>query len=1830
MPPPCLFLVPDDRPIDITTYGSDSTGTPELKTTDLPKSIEVQALNERGKEVVDLFAFVELTILYKGHGKQTWEQVSPDGGILSYYIDYSKSSASKAASSSAGGASAHYYFALTGKPHMLQRPGQYKLTVQSFDHTGHKSAPKELLIKVVPGEPNYLKATWITRPEGALDHSRALPAVRLVALDALKTPLAWTPGTIRSLKCEVTVPNSAITTFGTEQGAGEGQVLEGAQYLKAKEERDTDGNPELHVYVTLPPPSQPLSEECQIDLSFSAFDPELTSDDVISTSLNAGAPKQLRLVDEEGFKALLEPKPKPGVFQSVDPHRGLQRDLKVELLAQGQATDPPRRCVYKGAANADAANSPWAEILTPQRILLSKVRFAADGSCVFPADTVKLMGGRTADPSIKYGEDLKLLVVCTDGAGHRKLDDDGKELVLELPPFRLVQRCLRLDRFNQVEVDDNSEAQEVFFGDKVLIEVAAISKDFLETKEDWRKKGIRLNVVGDVQIAYSSPQHGTFTCGEARKTLVKGRMKLEVAVPAKAGENHLDAPYYLDVVLTGEMIAPETSGKHQTRIKLRCLPPRKAPSHLALVHPEPPSPAEPPISEEAPAEAAPLVVMDGDTFGFDVQVLDGNDDGVSKTTYGWSLRLALEDAEAGGAASPVGHVLSGSLRANVSRTGVATFEGIGIELSSRSTTDVEVPLQIVLHAIPPRGRVAAPANGQATVADKPLPIVLPLAVIVKPSRKCTELQLSLPAGLTPSQLPTLQLAAPPAAAAAAASEQAGNRTSKRSKRNRGANAAAAASSSSPIPAAAAAEPPAPQREYELVGHTASRVEGIVVRACSLAGDLDPSEVDLIFDGLPELLECDDEGEGLRLPALLLPEQASPGIRIAIVDRKSGVSVPLTVKVRPDTRDKKSLQWVLKGPPNASVDRCWHDHFEVSLVEKKGNHENAVSLEEAGLTEGDVLLRVREQQSGEFCNVAFGALVAETRKGLARSVTVTALSADMDPLAKKPQDSIEMRVDLVAGPPHSVRIMPEELRLRNCEPLPDVSIRLYDQWGNCSGGKITARISASELLTQDLATPFAVCSATGDDGTANFSLADRRLQLATETFGAPLGSLQRHFILKLSDPPNLPDAELSIVLTAGKHPVKISCSSTGIERCVAREITLGSLELSFIAEDASSVPKDEALGLVKRLSIKYREQLTLAAPWVAMPLDVKPADVDENGKVTVALGVWPGPSRPGSFALAVAVDAADAAESQLPPLPPVKECFVTLTLTAGKAHGLRMGEPSGVKMELPPSMEVGDALRYAGVQQAKQPDGTFVAERPVRIFCVDECGNPVAFPSKTSISAMVIADPTSGAAPAAAASSEAPSLPCFDPPLQGIDVSGRVSFQLPATRIVGGSSARVFARIYFDSSFSPGSRCSACAGTELCEGCDATIGVKHALMYHADRLDSETQKLQGEIDDLAQKQTKLKDELADVMRQLQAQQRSSSAARARVAGAESTIFRCQARINANRQQLTGCLSTLPHVNNRTDAGIPNGCAWDCIRRDGLTNAVYGVPAELGRVQAVDVANCIAKLIGARMLNIYATDEHTVDQVLIPAVKNRGCFYDIRAVMDPWVRRSRYNGDVSRDPQKLLAGAQWETPMKLDPVMRTPLPAHYGCLGYAVNLIHIEEQHAEEVRCSIFFPLLGQALLFEAIEGLLRFKHDHPNVPKTLMSLCGHMVKSDGARQGGGGGSGASIPRTGFCGVPQNVQALDPRFQRAQRLGGEVQDTETDLVAATRIKTDSEGELRRAEGQVGLLTTRKRELEDRINAADTNIQQKQRELESIKRKREQEQEQGLPAAKKARKK
>jgi len=319
------------------------------------------------------------------------------------------------------------------------------------------------------------------------------------------------------------------------------------------------------------------------------------------------------------------------------------------------------------------------------------------------------------------------------------------------------------------------------------------------------------------------------------------------------------------------------------------------------------------------------------------------------------------------------------------------------------------------------------------------------------------------------------------------------------------------------------------------------------------------------------------------------------------------------------------------------------------------------------------------------------------------------------------------------------------------------------------------------------------------------------------------------------------------------------------------------------------------------------------------------------------------------------------------------------------------------------------------------------------------------------------------------------------------------------------------------------------------------------------------------------------------------------------------------VEEHRQKINGydqvrqSMVTVP-INGANDCRLPPHCAWLTIcHHGGRPNGTYGAIAEIGRVDASDVAWCIAQLLGGRMLTVYAHEESMVDDVLIPRVRGR-CNYEIKAITDKWHQQQFFRGPVDPSPQRLLS---LELPVKRDPTFGTVLPEYYACLGYAANLIHVDdESHADIVRRGILYPELRDALIFETGAGLRHYKDDHPQQRRDLIALDGTRIRANGARTGR---RHADAQSETFRGVALGTPALDPRIRRTQLLEGEIAYLRRQLEMAEEKAVKAAEAVKETVAEKATYQKQCDDLNERIVQVDREINDLQEQLTLLMQKR-----------------
>ena len=184
----------------------------------------------------------------------------------------------------------------------------------------------------------------------------------------------------------------------------------------------------------------------------------------------------------------------------------------------------------------------------------------------------------------------------------------------------------------------------------------------------------------------------------------------------------------------------------------------------------------------------------------------------------------------------------------------------------------------------------------------------------------------------------------------------------------------------------------------------------------------------------------------------------------------------------------------------------------------------------------------------------------------------------------------------------------------------------------------------------------------------------------------------------------------------------------------------------------------------------------------------------------------------------------------------------------------------------------------------------------------------------------------------------------------------------------------------------------------------------------------------------------------------------------------------------------------------------------------------------------MARAIESKLGGRMLDISALHMAGLQWILQSSPKSSG-YFSVRALDHPRFLSRHWSGPVDKShPQKPL-----NLPL---PVLSSA--SSYGCLGYAVNLIRIEGSEAasvEYLRCAVWYPALGNTLVFEDGKRMLEWagRRDLAHFKNAAISLDLKNVESDGGSRLGS----PPAPPCSLMGVDlQQVLSsgpLDPRWQ-----------------------------------------------------------------------------------------
>jgi len=207
-------------------------------------------------------------------------------------------------------------------------------------------------------------------------------------------------------------------------------------------------------------------------------------------------------------------------------------------------------------------------------------------------------------------------------------------------------------------------------------------------------------------------------------------------------------------------------------------------------------------------------------------------------------------------------------------------------------------------------------------------------------------------------------------------------------------------------------------------------------------------------------------------------------------------------------------------------------------------------------------------------------------------------------------------------------------------------------------------------------------------------------------------------------------------------------------------------------------------------------------------------------------------------------------------------------------------------------------------------------------------------------------------------------------------------------------------------------------------------------------------------------------------------------------------------------------------------------------------VCAIAAELGTVEAADVARCLKHELASSMAYIFTSKLATADLLrkLVPDAADRTHFF---ALLD----EKRWSQGVAGENIRAKPGQQHT--LDLDAALESEAARNYGSLGFAVNLIHIEHRQSL-LRRRVFYPLLRNTLVFETEDRMTQFAIDFPDSTYPLVSLDGGSIKSNGARTcgGRGGGEGPSFKKR----PSGSTTLLDPRLKLQQELKDKMQTCE----------------------------------------------------------------------------
>ena len=191
----------------------------------------------------------------------------------------------------------------------------------------------------------------------------------------------------------------------------------------------------------------------------------------------------------------------------------------------------------------------------------------------------------------------------------------------------------------------------------------------------------------------------------------------------------------------------------------------------------------------------------------------------------------------------------------------------------------------------------------------------------------------------------------------------------------------------------------------------------------------------------------------------------------------------------------------------------------------------------------------------------------------------------------------------------------------------------------------------------------------------------------------------------------------------------------------------------------------------------------------------------------------------------------------------------------------------------------------------------------------------------------------------------------------------------------------------------------------------------------------------------------------------------------IARLESNIQQALRDVESARRALSEVPS--PHLNDTTTLTLPPNSGYAFLRTKAALMAaarqngnMCGVTAELGLVEAADVARCLEQVLGGRMHNVFLSKFAMLRQ-LEARVPANSDITELRALDERRWANQRANGPCKPGPNPQYT---------LELNARIEAAANrYNCLGFAVNLVYIETE-PNWLRRGVFFPLLRNTLVF----------------------------------------------------------------------------------------------------------------------------------------------------------